>query len=438
MIVWWWVGCGHDPSETTLPVERDLAGPLLGRGVAVRDGALWVSAPDTDEGGAVYQLAALSGSEVSLASASLRVDALAPGDVGDSFALCDLDADGQDDLVVGAPGHGSSGGAFWLLGGAGRALSDATFVAGLRTEGRAGTTVACGDVDGDGRVDVVTSAPESAGLDIVTGPGTVEVHTWDVDHVAKIANLETTRSNSHLGYRTGLLTGHDFDGDGLDDLVVGAYGASRVYYVDAPFEGSFDTNYAGVAWVGEDDEGAGYSFAAGDLDGDGYEDLLVGAPLAIASQGAVLVALHPAADDGGKLSAISSRLTGPGLGDQAGFSLAVVGDADGDGADDWLAGTPTAGGVGANAGAAYLVLGDGAGVGDLDNSDLAVIGDVPESYLGWSVAGGDLDGDGAPELVVGAPEEDVGGVVGAGAVYVFDGALSGRLDRGAAAVRVVP
>ncbi|MEQ1571028.1 MAG: hypothetical protein ABMA64_35690, partial [Myxococcota bacterium] len=77
---------------------------------------------------------------------------------------------------------------------------------------------------------------------------------------------------------------------------------------------------------------------------------------------------------------------------------------------------------------AYLVLESGLELDNLDYAHAIVVGDAPWGRLGWSVGGGDLDGDGAIELVIGAPERDVGDRIGAGSVFVFPGSVRERVE----------
>jgi hypothetical protein len=109
--------------------------------------------------------------------------------------------------------------------------------------------------------------------------------------------------------------------------------------------------------------------------------------------------------------------------ENAGTSIAGAGDLDGDGADDFLVGAPGRAGVGASAGAVYVIAGLPSGSLSLSEAAWARIdAGTSGDKLGQAVAGGvDVDGDGTPDLLLGAPYEDAGGT-SAGAAYLFSGA----------------
>ncbi|MEZ4239844.1 MAG: FG-GAP-like repeat-containing protein [Myxococcota bacterium] len=423
--------CHHGEPPPGPPASRTLEGPLVGRALAVAGGQLWVSAPGVDGAGGIYAFGATGGA---LADAARSLEATEPGELGGAFAPCDVDGDGALDLLAGGPDRGDRGGAWWLAGPVGAAATaDATFVDGLRREGHAGALVGCGDLDGDGIADAIVGAPDTDSGGVAVRTGTLDLYRASGD---KFANVDTTWTDSHLGYRTGVAAA-DLDGDGIGDLAAGAAGVDRVHLVFGPVQGSVFTNQAGPTLSGPAGDGTGHALAAGDVDGDGQVDLVVGAPHGDAEQGGVWIVPGPF-DPAGldtPLSRLGTRISGVAAGDQAGFSVAVPGDLDGDGADDVLVGAPFAGGVGAEAGAAYVVYRPAELQGDLDSAAALLLGDVALGRLGWAVAGGDLDGDGAPELAVSAPEADYDGV-GVGAVFVFDGDGGGVVYPDAARARI--
>lgn len=164
--------------------------------------------------------------------------------------------------------------------------------------------------------------------------------------------------------------------------------------------------------------GAGFGRAApaGDVNGDGVTDLIVGAPLDDAAGTDAGAATVLSGGDGGVLL----LLKGSGPGDLFGSSCAGVGDVDGDGRDDLLIGAPQSNVPG---GRGYVRLVSGASGAVLRTLTGAAAGD----QFGAAVAGaGDLDGDGKADVLVGAPLNDAGGN-DAGAATAFSGATGAAL-----------
>jgi len=165
----------------------------------------------------------------------------------------------------------------------------------------------------------------------------------------------------------------DVDGDGLSDLLVGAY----------------------------------YNYDGGDYAGKAY--LILGSSLALASS--------PVID----LSSADYSFVGENLGDVAGQSVSSAGDVDGDGLSDLLVGAYVNDDSGTDAGKTYLVLGSSLGsspVIDLSSADYSFVGENSYDNSGRSVSSaGDVDGDGLSDLLIGARANDEGGVI-AGKTYL--------------------
>jgi hypothetical protein len=234
----------------------------------------------------------------------------------------------------------------------------------------------------------------------------------------------------------------DFDGDGKSDLLVGAPTMNvstttrqdgAVYLMSGlgdGFEGRHFAENALLRVSGEDVAGRfGDRVAAcADIDGDGLSDWAVGATWdqsGAALGGRVVLALSSRLPDlGGQVlaGAVGPTWAGGHVGARAGHALSCRHDLDGDGTADLLIGAPFADGTeGTEAvGAVYRVLGGPEPVsGPLFSAADRILEETDaQAWFGWSIATGDMNGDGAPEVVVGAPGADEG----TGRVLVWDGA----------------
>lgn len=256
----------------------------------------------------------------------------------------------------------------------------------------AGSVSGTGDVNGDGRPDVLVGAPDadnngrrdSGSVYVVFGrptPGTIDL-----------------RQLGTGGFR-------------ID-------GAARALPIALPGEGA----------DGDLGRGAGAAVAgAGDLNGDGLADIAVGAPASSASlrlfSGSVYVVFGKRSSDPVDLDALGEngyRIDGDRVGDNLGGGLAGAGDVNGDGRGDLV--------IANGSSSAYVVFGK-ATVGPIDTRTLAAQGyaivAASREVEGLSVAGaGDVNADGRADVLVGAPSADVPGRPGAGAAFVLFGQSS--------------
>lgn len=220
--------------------------------------------------------------------------------------------------------------------------------------------------------------------------------------------------------------------NGIDDNCDGAAGTCGL-------AGSIDASLADAKYEGEDPgDNAGYSVAfAGDSDGDGGDDLLVGSISASSTTSddgrAYLILTGSIADDA--LADSYGQLAGDESDTNLGISLDGGFDFDGDGDDDQIVGASEAdgnAGSGNDAGEAYLLLGLGSSSSSW-RRETSFLGDSTDDECGHSVSGlQDFDGDGRDELAVGCDDEDDYKYL-CGEVHIFEGDSSPsstrRMDR---------
>ncbi len=347
----------------------------------------------------------------------------------------DLTGDGSDDFIIGAPGS-SSGGQFYFMPGeylgyysgleldvasSSGAITWATAMAGAEL----GDDVALfPDVDGDGEVDFGAGAPEADGTGLVV--------LW-FSSIEDYSYVSISGGRSEMG---GVASAGDVDHDGLSDILVGGPGVTSDVG-DEGFAELFlghprDQMVAGEYWMGlnADDQLGSELDSAGDVDGDGYDELLLAAQgyPADGRVGAVWMVMGRGVWPGseGSLEDAEHIFVGEDSGDYAGHALAGGQDFNADGYEDFVISSPYHDSGAGSEGVVYVWSGGSLWGGPSTSSSLAsspvtFVGEAASSRAGWAVElVPDFDGDGAADLAVGAPYVSSGSAL-CGKVYMLSG-----------------
>ncbi len=350
--------------------------------------------------------------------------------------LGDIDGDGYDDVAVGLNSP-TSVAVFQgpLSGSYSSAAADATV-----TMLTLGDIAGAGDVDGDGSLDLLVgvayddaAATDAGAVYLIPVPT-----TGTVDLASATASIYGEAASDYAG--SAIAGGADFDGDGLHDIAVGAPyvdvdgtdSIGVVYGLLGPVTGAVGLADADARFEGEvsSDNAYGYPIAqlagvsisdAGDVNDDGYSDLLIGASYAgFNRNGCAYLQLGPLSTSGGLADAdavIEHRDDGASFGD----SVAGVGDVNEDGYSDILIHAADAGEAYAYPGANYVFFGPISGVIDDGDANGTLTGEAYyDAFFGVVAGAGDVDADGRDDLLIGVSRHDAGGT-DAGAVYLVLG-----------------
>jgi hypothetical protein len=296
-----------------------------------------------------------------------------------------------------------------------------------------GHSIDGGLVNGDTSADLIVGAPTWDNGETDEGVAIVYYGSASGITTAGATTLEMSQAGAHFGHNVAFAG--DTDGEGFGDVIVGA----PMYDNGETDEGAaflFDGGSTSVettaGWTYECNIAAAMCGEAvagnGSLNGDAFADLVVGAPGA----GEVYAFLGSAT---GLSTAPDSTVTGAAA-DEFGGAVAFAGDTNGDGYDDVLIGSPAAAGAGADSGAATLYYGTAAGLSA--TSPWSATDSGTSDMFGAAVAGGDFNNDGFSDLAIGSPGRDFVERTDAGAVSVYAGAADATPTATASVTAIAP
>ena len=341
----------------------------------------------------------------------------------------DVNGDGYSDIIVGAyyndAGGSNAGRAYIYFGGTTMDNTADVIMTGEAVSDYFGVSVSdAGDVNGDGYSDVIVGAYQNSAGGVNAGRSYIYFGGSSMNNTADVI-MTGAAASDNFGYSVS--TAGDVNGDGYSDVIVGAgnndaggMNAGRSYIY---FGGSSMNNTADVIMTGEAvSDYFGNSVAtAGDVNGDGYSDIIVGVNANDAggvNAGRAYIYFGGASMD----NTADVIMTGAAAGDMFGGSASEAGDVNGDGYSDVIVGAQFNDAVGSNVGRAYIYFG---GTSMDNTADVIMTGEAADDMFGRPVStAGDVNGDGYSDIIVGATGNDAGGS-NAGRAYIYLNSLTG-------------
>ena len=422
-----WIESGTTASDY-FGAAISLAGDVNGDGYSdVIAGSGNYDGNEVNEGGALLYYGAATG--LATSPAHIFEGNQAGAYFGDAMSTAgDVNADGYADLLVGAHnydgGTTDEGAVYVYYGSPNGPASNAVFaISGDEASGGLGWSVrTAGDVNGDGRSDIVFGSPfvDSGGFN----QGRAQVHLATADDYTSVAAFAT--ESNQVGAGSGSCVGFaDVNGDGYADLL----GSAWFYDAGETNEGRaycWLGGYSGISnpadWYEEGNRANAFFGRvianAGDVNGDGYEDVVVTAPgfsSAFTAEGRASVYL-------GSSTGLAASASWNALGGQAnadfGWAAASAGDVNGDGYGDLVVGAQNFDNGQTDEGATYLYLGSSGGLATAPFMRWEA--NQTSSKMGFSVAAADVNGDGYSDILSGAPLHD-GSQTNEGRLFVYFG-----------------
>ena len=339
----------------------------------------------------------------------------------------DVNGDGYDDVIVGAldndDGATDAGKAYIFLGGpAMDNTADISFT-GQNASAFFGNSVSsAGDVNSDGYDDVIVGAYHNSDNGTYAGKVYLFYGGTEMDTTADLV-IEGETAWDFLGIS--ISSAGDMNGDGYDDIIIGAKsndeGGTNAGKVYIYFGGAVMDTTADLTITGEnnnDNIGASVS-SAGDVNGDGYADIIIGSFLN--ENGRAFIYYGGAYTD----NMADVILTGENSSDNFGISVSTAGDINGDGYADVIVGAQKNSDNSYQAGKAYIFYG---GKYMDNNPDAVMTGEESGNFFGSCVStAGDVNGDGYDDVIIGAYNNNEGGMK-AGAAYIYMNKLKGNIN----------
>ena len=404
-------------------IEGVIAGALAGTGV--------YGAQDLDLDGHMDLLIVVPGDR------TIAPEPLEPVDTGE---VTEEDTGSEPEVLLGQPWAGAVHQVTGPVVGSMSLTSTANIFRGATIGHGIGAVAVLGDQDGDDRPEIAFGLSD----DGARGEGSGTVIIVQSPFSGELTDTDGFRLGAAgPGDRAGtaVISPGDINGDGIADIAISApfaesrppsspYSGSEpirvdvgaVYVLHGPLLRDAYLDDADGIYTGEaDNDHVGQSLAApGDLNGDGHNDLLIGAHEmdgSFTDSGGAYV-IHGPADRSISLAGAQLRMIGGDGSERAGISVSGGGDTDGDGVREVLIGADRARG---GAGAVYLLRGDLTGTVDLTEAFATFVGDEPGDWFGTAICGGtDVNDDGLDDVLIGAPGNDIAGD-NAGAAYLFWG-----------------